>query len=69
MKEIFFIVDPQFGVRKESARLTERQCYEDYIRDIYYRVTLDGHTCWNIWECFKNKGWKIESVALEEEII
>ena len=64
MNQLYFIVNPDGKIERESGRLNENQCKNDFVQSWLSTIPLDPHTCWNVWGCFKRAGYKCEFVEI-----
>lgn len=66
IKSVFFIVEPDGKIWRDSARLDHDECRNAFVRDWIQPIAthIDNHTCWQVFNCFQRAGYRIEEIEI-----
>lgn len=67
VKSVFFVVEPNGRIWRDSTRIDHDECRNAFVRDWLSTISkeVDNHTCWQVWQCFSRAGYKIEELELD----
>lgn len=66
IKSVFFIVQPDGKIWRDSARINYDDCRNSFVRDWLQPISthVDNHTCWQVFQAFQRAGYEIREVEI-----
>lgn len=63
------IQNPDGEIWRDIFRVGRDEAINDFVKQWLFEVKdqISHHECWNVWNAFQRKGWKVKELFLEKE--
>jgi hypothetical protein len=72
MNKVYFVLTPNGEIIEDSVRHSFQSTRDSFVKawsNPAIVMYMDAHTCWQVWECYSQAGFKIKELSITKESI